>query len=132
MKLFYRIWVDCIIRLQSRESNKNDWKIKGMISMTFAMTFNFVLLMIVMQREILGFFFYEINLPSLSGFANYIATIALLYVFPCLIANYFLVFRKKKYERLQKKYGYQNGKLFLRYFLISVLLPNILIWIGIL
>lgn len=124
--------MDCIIRLQTREGNKNDWKIKGMVSMTIAMTFNFVLIMVVIQKEVLGFYFYEINIQFLTGFVNYVLTIILLYISPCFIVNYLLIFRKKKYEKLQKKYSYHNGKLFLRYFLISVLVPNILIWIGIL
>jgi hypothetical protein len=131
MRLFYSIWVDCIIRLKAREKNKNDWKLKGMISMTLAMTFNFVLIMVVLQREILGLYFYEINLPSLSGFANYVVTIILLYILPCVILNYFLIFRNKKYERLQNNYRYHNGKLFLRYFLLSISLPIVLLWIGV-
>ena len=43
MKLYYRIWVDCITRLRSIEANKVNWQIKGIVMMSTAMTFNFVL-----------------------------------------------------------------------------------------
>lgn len=132
MKLYYEIWMDCITRMRSIESNKSDWKIKALISMTSAMTFNFVLIMVVLQREILGFYFYELNFPFLSGFANYILTIIVLYVFPCFVLNYLLIIHSKRYEKLQKVYIYQGRKhYFLIYMLISVLLPIVLLGIGV-
>lgn len=131
MNIYYKIWVDCIIRLRTRETNKKDWKVKGMVAMTFAMTFNFVLLMVLFQKEVLGFYFYEINFPFLSGFANYILTMIVLYILPCYLINYILIFRKCRYVELQKKYKYHEGKLFLKYFLISIFLPIILLWIGV-
>jgi len=100
--------------------------------MTFAMTFNFVLVMVVLQREILSFYFYELNFPFLSGFANYILTIVVLYVFPCFGLNYLLIIHNKRYEKLQKIYIYQDNKhYFLIYMLTSVLLPIILLGIGV-
>lgn len=131
MSLYYKIWVDCIIRLRSRETNKTNWQAKGLIIMTFAMTFNFVLIMVLLQREVLGFYFYELNIPSLSGFVNYVVTMVFLYIFPCFIVNYLLIFRNKRYEKLQKKYEYHDGKLILKYFIISIFLPIVLIWLGV-
>jgi hypothetical protein len=132
MGLYYRIWVDLIKRLISREGNNNNWQSFSMIAMSIAMTFNFVLLMVTIQKEVLGFYFYELNFPILSGFENYIFTMLILYLLPCVIVNYLLIFRGKRYEKLLKKYPYYNGKLFVAYFLTSMLLPIILIWIGIL
>ena len=79
--------------MRSVESNKSNWKVKGIIFMSLAMTLNFVLIMVVLQREVLGFNFYEINLPSLTGFVNFVFTILLLYIFPCVFINYLLIFR---------------------------------------
>jgi hypothetical protein len=132
MGLYYRIWVDSITRLRSRKSNKDDWQIKSMITMSIAMTFNFVLFMVIIQKEVLGFYFYELNFPILSGFENYIFTMLILYLLPGVIVNYLLIFRGKRYEKLLEKYPYYNGKLFVAYFLTSMLLPIVLIWIGIL
>ena len=130
MGLYYRIWVDCITRLRSIEANKDNWQTNGIISMSTAMTFNFVLLMVIIQKNILDYYFYEINIPVLSGFQNYILTILILYFLPCVIINYLLIFRNKRYEKLLKKYPYSNGKFIVTYILISMLLPSILLLIG--
>ena len=132
MRLYYKIWVDCISRMRSIESNKSDWKIKALISMTFAMTLNFVVIMVVLQREILGFYFYELDFPFLSDFANYTLTMIILYVLPCFVLNYLLIIYNKRYEKLQKIYIYQDRKhYFLIYMLISVFLPIVILGIGV-
>jgi len=131
MGLYYRIWVDCITRLRSIDRNKDNWQLKSMLTMSSAMTFNLVLVMVIIQREVLGYFFYELNVSSFSGYENYIFTMLILYALPCAIINYLLIFRNKRYEKLLKKYPYNNGKLFATYFSISLFLPIILIWIGI-
>jgi hypothetical protein len=131
MGLYYRIWVDSITRLRSREVNKDNWQIKSMIAMSISMMFNLLLLMAILQREVLGYYFYELNMPFLSDFENYIFTMLLLFLLPCVIINYLLIFHGKRYEKLIIKYPYYNGKLFAAYFSISLFLPIILIWIGI-
>ena len=130
MGLYYRIWVDLITRAQ--DVNKNNWQSKSMLTMSIAMTFNFVLFMLILQREVLGYFFYELNIPSFTSFENYIFTMLILYILPCVILNYILIFHGKRYEKLLNKYPYYNGKLFLAYFVTSLLLPIVLMWIGIL
>lgn len=130
MKLYYRIWVDCITKLRSIEANKDNWQTKGIITMSIAMTFNFVLLMVIIQKNILDYYFYEINIPLLSGFQNYILTILILFFLPCVIINYLLIFRNKRYEKLLKKYPYSNGKFIVAYILISMFLPIVLLLIG--
>jgi len=130
MGLYYRIWVDCITRLRSIEANKDNWQTIGIVSMSTAMTFNFVLLMVIIQKNILDYYFYEINIPVLSGFQNYILTILILYFLPCVIINYLLIFRNKRYEKLLKKYPYSNGKFIVAFILISLFLPIVLLLIA--
>lgn len=130
MKLYYHIWIDCIEKLKSQEKNKSDWKLKSMITMTFAMTFNFVFLMVILQKEFFGYF-YEINVPALSGFQNYIVTILTLYVLPLVTANYLLIFRRNRYEKYIDKYPFKNGKLIIKYFLISIFTPIVFLWIAV-
>lgn len=130
MKLFYSIWVDCIIRMKSIEKNRNNWKKTGLFYMSLAMAFNFILIMVVFQKQVLNFYFYEINLSFLNDFLNYAFTILVLYLFPCFLINYLLIFRNNRYEKLLEKYKYHNGKLCLNYYMISFLLPVVLLWIG--
>lgn len=131
MGIYYRIWVDCITRLKSREANKDNWQVKSMVIMSTAMVFNLVLLMIILQKQILGYYFYELNVYFLSGHENYILTMLVLYISPCVIVNYLLIFRGKRYEKLLEKYPHYNGKLILVYLLTSMFLPIILLLIGI-
>jgi len=131
MGLYYRIWVDFIIRLKSREVNKNNWKLTSMIAMSITMTFNFVLFMAILQRHVLGCYFYKLNLQFFSSFENNVFSILVLFLLPCVAINYLLIFQGKKYEMLFKKYPSNNGKLFAAYFSISLFLPIILMWIGI-
>jgi hypothetical protein len=135
MNIYYKIWVDCILRLRSQKQNKNTWMEKSMFLMTTAMTFNFMLFMAIFERHILGFPFYEFNIVSpnvipIEGANDFLNTLVL-FVLPCFVVNYLLIFlRKKKLKKLIRKYKYPNykGKLFVTYFLISGFLPLVLIF----
>lgn len=129
--LYYRIWGDCITRLKLQPANKHNWEIKSMIIISMAMTFNFVLLMTILQKSVLGYYFYKINIPFLPRYANNVVSFVILFLLPCVILNYLLIFKNKRYSKLLKRYPYYNGKLFVTYFLISMLLPIVLLWIGI-
>jgi len=131
MGLYYRIWVDFIVRLRSKEINKNNWKSKSLIFMTISMTFNLALLMSILQKHILSYYFYKLEIPFLSNYENNIITILVLFISPCFIVNYLLIFRGKRYEKLLERYPYCNGRLFVAYFSISMFLPIILMWISI-
>jgi len=132
MNLYYSIWTDCIKRMLDIGVSKNDLKRRALFFMSLAMTFNFVLVMVIFQLNFFGYYFYEINLSFLSGFANYAVTMLVLYFLPCFIINYLFIFRNNRYEKLLDKYKYYNGKLCLAYYLISLFLPPFLILIGML
>jgi len=48
-----------------------------------------------------------------------------------ILINYFLIFYNSKYINLLNKYPYNKGKLFLYYFLCSMFIPIIALWINI-
>ena len=132
--IYYKIWVDCIVRLRAQEKNKDIWQRFSMIIMSIAMTFNLLLFMAILQRDILGYTFYEINLSFLPDRENNLLTILILLFSPCVIVNYLLVFRKKRCKKLIRKYKYPyyNGKLAITYIMVSLFLPVILMFIGML
>jgi len=131
MNIFYKIWVDCLVRMKSQEKNKDDWKMWSMIAMTSAMTCNFLFLMAILQWNVLGFTFYYIKTTFLPERENNVFSILILYVLPIIIINYSLIFRKNRFDKLIKKYPYYNGKLFVVYFSISLFFPLILLFAGI-
>jgi hypothetical protein len=129
--IYYRIWVDCIKRGKSQPPNKYNWPIASMIFMSSAMVLNFALVMVILERNVLGHSFYSIRFPLLSQYLNNAVSFFILFVLPVIIINYLLIFRKKRYKKLLKRYPYYNGKLFITYFLVSILTPIVLLWIGI-
>lgn len=130
--LYYRIWADCIKRGKSRPENKDNWQVVSMIFMSMAMTLNLALLLILLQEYIFEDFFYLIIIQSIPEVLSDAISFVVLFIFPCFLINYLLIFKNKKYEKLIEKYPFYEGRLFLAYFSISVFLPVILMWIVIL
>lgn len=127
--IYYGIWVDCIVRAKSIPKNKENWAVRCMFFMTFCMAINLVLLMYILQQYLFGYFFYAITMDFLPKQIDYLLNFVLLFYLPCIVLNYLLIFRKRRYETLLNKYPYQNGKLYLIYSTISIFLPIILMWI---
>jgi len=130
--LYYRIWVDAIVRARSIPANKNNWASTTMIFMSLAMMLNLILGMTMLQKYILGYYFYYIELVFLPRYLANVVSGIILFIIPCVLINYFLIFHKERYHKLIKKYPYSDGKFFLTYFFISMLLPLILLFGGIL
>jgi hypothetical protein len=129
LSLYYRIWVDCIKKGKSRPGNRN-WVSMSMVLMSIAMTLNFVLVMVILQRLISKNYFYKISLPALPKYFSNVVSFIVLFVLPIVIINYFLIFNNERYKKLIEKYPDSDGKLFSTYFSISLLTPIILLWIG--
>lgn len=126
--LYYRIWVDAIKKARSIPENKDAWALPCMIFMSLSMMLNFMLIMIPVQKNIVGYYFYEIELDFLPRYINNVVSGVILYILPVVLMNYMLIFYNHRYLKLQKKYPYYNGKLFITYFLISMLLPLVLLF----
>ncbi len=130
--LYYRIWVDCIKRARQQPANRENWPVGTMISMTLAMSFNFILIMTLLEKFVFKKYFYKIDFEFLPGRINNVLAFIFLFILPCLIINYLLIFMNKRYEKLLKRYPYYIGKLFIIYFLISMMFPIILLFGSIL
>ncbi len=131
MNIYYKIWVDCIVKARSIPANKNNWKRFTMIFMSMAMALNFMLLMAILQRKLLGVSFYHLKVDVFPGTKlDAFISFFILFLLPMLLINYFLIFRNNRYELILEKYKSYNGKLFISYFLASLILPLSLIVIG--
>ena len=124
--LYYKIWVDCIKRAREQPDNKN-WQTYTMIYMTMAMAFNFLFIMAILQKFLFRNYFYKMDLSFLPLRLNNILAYLVLFILPCVIINYLLIFRNKRYENLLKNYPYYNGKIFGIYFIISLMFPIVLL-----
>ena len=102
-----------------------------MILMTLAMSMNMLLLLTILQRYVLHMYFYKFDVPEMSTYVNNVLLFITLYVFPCFMVNYFLIFRNDRYKLLLKIHHSETDNLFITYFVISMALPVILLWTGI-
>lgn len=129
--IYYRIWVDCNIRMRSQPSRKWDWKLYSIISMTFAMSMNMMLLDAILERNVFHSNILAENIIDLpdSNWSQFLNCL-LVFVFPPFILNYMLIFRGDRFEVLTKRYRSYNGRLFATYFIISLSLPIILLFFA--
>lgn len=128
MKLYYSIWVDCIVK--ARQSKEKTWKVVAIILMTTAMALNFLLLVNLIEIWLFGHSLFGLEISLLPERSRQIAEFLLQFVAPWVVMNYFLIFRKERYKKLIAKYPDKNGQLFASYFAISIFVPIALLWIG--
>jgi len=131
MNIYYKIWVDCISKVRSMPANKSNWKRFTLGFMTITMAINFACIMSVLQRNILGNYFYHFEVDFFPGTKlDSLISGFVLFVLPNLVLNYFLIFRNNRYEILLEKYKSHNGKLFFLYFFTSLALPLLVLIIS--
>lgn len=95
--------------------------------MSIAMAINFLLIMSILQRHVLGIYFYKLEFIFMPSYMNNIITFVTLFLFPWFIINHFLIFRNDRYVHIISSYPKYNGKLFLAFFLSSLFMPLILL-----
>ena len=120
--LYYRIWVDGILKIKENPLRKEDWKWMIQAYVGIAMTLNLVLIlflinylgftdkMLILEFEILPF-------KKLNSFLRFFVS----YMLPFLTINYYLIFYNEKYKKLIEIYPFKDGKLFTKYILGSFL-----------
>jgi hypothetical protein len=130
MKLYYMIWVDCLLKLKSLPSNRGIWQFNGYMVMSAIMMLNLMVAVTVIEDYLVKYPFYH-NCFGNSLEEGVVSNVKYITLFlgPPLIINYLLIFKDKKYEILFKKYSYQQGKLFIGYALVTVVIPYFIILI---
>lgn len=122
--------MDCIKRAMLQPANKGNWKTGTMIFMTLAMSSDFILIMTGLEKYVFKKTIYTIDFALFTERINDILSYLILFILPCWVINHILIFHNKRYVSLLEKYPYYNGKLFLSFFTISMLLPIVLLLIG--
>ncbi len=131
MNLYYKIWVDAIVKMRSLPANKGLWKFYSITFISTAMAVNLALIIALIQRHILRFTFYQIKIDIFPGTKiDALISFFILYFSIPLVINYFLIFKNNRYELLIEKYKSYNGKLCAAYLVISYFLPLILLYLS--
>lgn len=115
MKLYYRIWIDCILTAKNKEGN---WKINSLMVMSLITTLNFLACTIALIGILKKWIGKEIlNLPKID-FIPLLMSIFLIFILSFLV-HYFLIFHSKKYISLLKAEEQVTNGLLSKYFIIS-------------
>lgn len=120
--LYYKIWVDSIVKLRSRPQNAGMWKFFAMTFISIAMALNLWFLSFIFMLHFnysLPFLPLKVNIFS-STRTDAFVSFFISYLLPFLLLNYLLIFYKDRYKTLIKRYPSYDGKLFLKYFLGSL------------
>ena len=99
MSLYYKIWVDGIVKLRSRPQNAGLWKFFAMTFTSMAMALNLVFILFILSDLGIttGILKISVNLflgTRLDAFVSFFIS----YLLPFLLINYFLIFYKEKYR----------------------------------
>lgn len=124
LKYYYIFWVDAVTFVRRKEKNEKIIFLP-LAYVTAAMGIN----LFVLSIFLLDFWGLKINLLALGNYLLSLVGIdngklgSGLTTLMIFLFNYLTVFRNNKIERLIKKYPNYNGKIFISYFLCSVLIP---------
>jgi hypothetical protein len=128
--LYYKIWVDAIVYEKTKHGHLRNWKPYTLIPISVLQGVNLLTIFFWLSTFNLKIdIFLDFDLfPGIliDGFLSGFVTLFL----PFILLNWLLIFRGKKFESLIKKYEYKKGKLYLIYFLTSIVVFILPIIIG--
>lgn len=125
MKIYYALWADAINYEIIKNGGEGHWKPFTFSYMSLLLSFNIATLL----SAILFFTGYNIadkieqlvTFPNSELLTNFSWAIVSLFI-PSMMITYFLIFHKKKYNRILIKYKFKQGKLLLVYFILTIVL----------
>jgi len=121
VNLYYQIWVDGIVNSKDYKRKDPSWKTTLFIIITTCNAINLYTAYIWLKFIGLVSFLVKIDIFSNTILNNAVGFVVQ-FASPFMLLNYFLIFRKKRYERLIKKYEHKNGKLAMIYTLVSTVI----------
>lgn len=118
LKLYYSIWSDAILSFKKHHPDRKDWKFTLWFYISFIHGMNLWIFTIWLKYfNIFDFPLIKITLfpgDMLNSFFGFILS----FVAPFLIINYFFVFYKSNYLKINKKYG--RPKKYAFYYTVTV------------
>lgn len=129
MSWYYSLWADAIGFEKAKHGHIRNWKPYVLIGITFCQSLNLAAILLLLSNWVKTPFFLPIDIfpgKLLDGVLSGIITLLL----PFMILNYLLVLRDKKYEEIIEKYPFRKGKLYIGYFITSVILFLLPVFIG--
>ncbi len=125
--LYYKIWVDLIVRAKSVPANRENWKVMTLLYMSMLMAINLIVIMTIIQKYF-GLYVYDISFSIMPGIIESFVKFCILFFLPSAVLNYLLIFWNNRYNKIIQAYSHHNGKLFISYALLSLSVPLIALY----
>ena len=124
-KFYYILSASAIYTSRRSMYYKSIWKIGTVLNLSWAMTSNLLLLLMIIDDFIYKSFFKLFYLKILSEDKfNFVLLVFLYLYIPIVIINYFVLFYKDRYMNIIDDYKkYYNKKSITIYLIISLILP---------
>ncbi|XLS28530.1 hypothetical protein ACJD0Z_15145 [Flavobacteriaceae bacterium M23B6Z8] len=121
LKLYYKIWTDAIKYEREKHGHLRNWKVYTIIPISIIQGLNLFTVSIILSSFGINYNLpFEINLFPGETLDSALSGIILFFV-PFLGLNYLLIFKNDRYLKIIEKYNYRKGRLYVAYFLISLL-----------
>lgn len=104
MNIYYKIWADAILRFKKHNPNRKDWKWALFLLITWINALNFWMVLLWLKYfEIFDVPLLEISFLPGTLLDKFFA-FAIEFALPFALINYFLIFHKKRYQRIIQNY----------------------------
>ena len=121
LNTYYRIWVDAITAERSKKGEQGSWKAFTIIPMSILQGMNLLALIFLIRIITHGAVPVVLSLNIFRERAlNTFLAGALTFFAPFVIFNYLLIFYNQRYNDLLRIYPDSNGKLYRKYFFITI------------
>lgn len=117
--IYYEIWVDAIVRVNTKNPNEKNWKILLYMYVTLSNSLNLSTIDVLLKSFGIDIPTVEVAIFPLRMF-NSFASFVMRYASVFIPLNYFLIFRNDRYKKLIKIYPYRNGRLGITYMMVSL------------
>lgn len=121
LSIYYKIWVDAIVFERTKNGDRRNWKIYTLVPISLFQGLNLLTIILfiesITKKNIP--IFYDVtffNVKLINSFLSFSITL----FWPFVILNYFSVIYNDRYENLIEKYKYHNGRLYIGYFLFTI------------
>lgn len=125
LKYYYILWVDAVYYIRKKWKDENGIFLSLVIT-SFLIPFNIVTLngifyFLGFKINFLDFGHYLVSLFGIQNTSNRIS--GMFFMGLIYLINYILIFRNGKINNLMEKYPHQNGRIFIWYAFISIIVP---------
>lgn len=120
MKLYYQLWVDAIVYEKTNHGHLRDWKLYTLVPISAMLGMNWGTILL-WYKVATGTQLISLKVDLFPGkMIDSMLVGTLIYFLPFILLNYLLIFRNKKYEKLQNNFEYKKGKWYLSYVILSI------------